>query len=56
MTVSVTGGGASLTTGTPTVLFPFRPAAAKLFRTVWRWDVLRGDGDTERYEIDGIGH
>lgn len=28
MTVSVTGGGASLTTGTPTVLFPFRPAAA----------------------------
>jgi Tol biopolymer transport system component len=28
MTVSVTGSGASLTTGTPTVLFPFRPAAA----------------------------
>ena len=28
MAVSVTGGGASLTTGTPTVLFAFRPAAA----------------------------
>ena len=28
MALPVTGGGASLTTGTPTVLFPFRPAAA----------------------------
>ncbi|AMY07941.1 Transcriptional regulator HilA [Luteitalea pratensis] len=28
MAVSVAGGGASLTTGTPTVLFPFRPASA----------------------------
>lgn len=28
MAVSVTDGGASLTTGTPTALFPFRPAAA----------------------------
>ena len=28
MAVSVTEGGPSLTTGTPTGLFPFRPAAA----------------------------